>query len=68
MLNDYKSSAQDRAEPKVTIGLMVISNAYSINFYLCMIHLLFHETITVNEAQVPPTGLLCEVYAGEMVT
>ncbi len=33
-----------------------------------MIHLLFHETITVNEAQVPPTGLLCEVYAGEMVT
>ncbi len=33
-----------------------------------MMHrLLFHETIIVNEAQVPPTGLLCEVLAGEMV-
>ncbi len=33
-----------------------------------MMHrLLFHETI-INEAQVPPTGLLCEVQAGEMVT
>ncbi len=31
-----------------------------LNDYLCMKHrLLFHETI--NEAQVPPTGLLCEV-------
>ncbi len=29
---------------------------------------LFHETLIVNEAQVPPTGLLCEVQAGEMVT
>ncbi len=27
-----------------------------------------YETIIVNEAQVPPTGLLCEVQAGEMVT
>ncbi len=26
-----------------------------------MLRLLFHETIKVNEAQVPPTGLLCEV-------
>ncbi len=27
--------------------------------------LLFHETIIVNDAQVPPTGLLCE---GEILT
>ncbi len=34
-----------------------------------MMHsLIFHETIIVNEAQVPPTGLLCEVQAGEMVS
>ncbi len=33
-----------------------------LNDYLGMKHrLLFHETIIVNEAQVPPTGLLCEV-------
>ncbi len=33
-----------------------------------MMHrLLFHEAIIVKEAQVPPTGLLCEVKAGEMV-
>ncbi len=43
-------------------------NQYSIHLHLCMMHrLLFHETI-INEAQVPPTGLLCEVQAGEMVT
>ncbi len=37
-------------------------NQYSIHLHLCMMHcLLFHETIIVNEAQVPPTGLLCEV-------
>ncbi len=30
--------------------------------FMCDIHrLLFDETIIVNEAQVPPTGLLCEV-------
>ncbi len=35
---------------------------YSIHIHLCMMHrLLFHEAIIVNEAQVPPTGLLCEV-------
>ncbi len=34
----------------------------SIHLHLCMMHrLLFHETLIVNEAQVPPTGLLCEV-------
>ncbi len=33
-----------------------------------MMHrLLFDETLIVNEAQAPPTGLLCEV-AGEMMT
>ncbi len=37
-------------------------NQYSIHLHLCMLHhLLFHEAIIVNEAQVPPTGLLCEV-------
>ncbi len=37
-------------------------NQYSIHIHLCMMHrLLFHATIIVNEAQVPPTGLLCEV-------
>ncbi len=58
MLNDYKSTAQNRAAPKVAI--MVIS--IQIHIHLCMMHhLLFHEAIIVNEAQVPPTGLLCEV-------
>ncbi len=40
-------------------------NQYLINLYLCMIYtvhsLLFDENLIVNEAQVPPTGLLCEV-------
>ncbi len=37
-------------------------NQYSIHLHLCMMHhLLFHETIIVDKAQVPPTGLLCEV-------
>ncbi len=48
MLNDYKSTAQNRAVPKVTI--MIIS--IQIHLYLCMMHrLIFHETIIVNEAQ-----------------
>ncbi len=35
-------------------------NQYSIHIHLCMMHrLLFHESIIVNEAQAPPTGLLC---------
>ncbi len=37
-------------------------NQYSIHLHVCMMHrLLFHETLIVNEAQMPPTGLLCEV-------
>ncbi len=37
-------------------------NPYSIHLHLCMnLPLLFHETITFNEAQVPLTGQLCEV-------
>ncbi len=39
-------------------------NQYSIHLYLFSydIHrLLFDETLIVNEAQVPPTGQLCEV-------
>ncbi len=40
-------------------------NQYLINLYLCMLYtvhsLLFDENLIVNEAQVPPTGLLCEV-------
>ncbi len=39
-------------------------NQYSIHLYLRYTY----ETIIVNEAQVPPTGVLCEVLAGEMVT
>ncbi len=66
MLNDYKSTAQNRAAPKVSI--MVISIQFTYIYVLCMYCLLFHETLIVNEAQVPPTGLLCEVQAGEMVT
>ncbi len=66
MLNDYKSTAQNRAAPKVSI--MVISIQFTYIHVLCMYCLLFHETLVVNEAQVPPTGLLCEVQAGEMVT
>ncbi len=61
MLNKYKSMAQNRAEPKVTIMV-------SLNVCILLHRLLFDETIIINEAQVPPTDLLCEVVAGEMVT
>ncbi len=65
MLNDYKSTAKNRAAPKDSI--MVISIKFTYIYVLCMYCLLFHETLVVNEAQVPPTGLLCEVQSGEMV-
>ncbi len=58
MLNDYKSTAQNRAVPKVAI--MVISRLFAFFMY-DILRLLFDETIIVTEAQVPPTGLLCEV-------
>ncbi len=60
MLNDYKSTAQNRTAPKVAI--MVISRPFNSLIFMCDIHrLLFDKTIIVNEAQVPPTGLVCEV-------
>ncbi len=44
MLNDYKSTAQNRAVPKVAI--MVISRLFN-SLTLCMVHrLLFDETIS----------------------
>ncbi len=52
----WKSTAQNRAAPKVAI--MVISIQLT---YIYVHRLLFDETVIVNEAQVPPTGLLCEV-------
>ncbi len=58
MLNDYKNSAQKTCSAKIRNN----GNQYSVHIHLCMMHhLLFHETIIFNEAQVPPTGLLCEV-------
>ncbi len=46
---------------------MVISKLFNSLIFMYTA-LPFHETVIVNEAQVPPTGLLCEVKAGEMVT
>ncbi len=46
MLNDYKSTAQNRAVPKVAI--MVISRLFnSLIFMYDIHHLLFDETIIV---------------------
>ncbi len=46
MLNDYKSTAQNRAAPKVAI--MVISRLFSSLIFMYEIHrLLFEETIIV---------------------
>ncbi len=46
MLNDYKSTAQNRAAPKVAI--MVISRLFNSLIFMCDIHsLLFDETIIV---------------------
>ncbi len=45
---------------------MVISKLFNSLIFMYTV-LPFHETVIVNEAQVPPTGLH-EVKAGEMVT
>ncbi len=52
-----------KALHKTKVTIMVISRLFnSIIFMYDILHrLLFHETLIVNEAQVPPTGLLCEV-------
>ncbi len=59
MLIDNKSTAQNRAAPKVAIMVISVQFTYISVWYT--VTGLFHETLTVNEAQVPPTGLLCEV-------
>ncbi len=58
MLNEMKKQGTKQRSAKSRNN----GNQYSIHLHLCMMHrLLFDETIIVNEAQVPPTGLLCEV-------
>ncbi len=50
MLNDYKSTAQNKK-----VAIMVISRLFnSLILYDILQRLLFHETLIVNEAQVPP--------------
>ncbi len=54
-----------KALHKTKVAIMVISRLFNSLILMYNIHLqqrlLFHETLIVNEAQVPPTGLLCEV-------